>query len=74
MYQPGGISLVVSDVLPGATTRWAHYLLPGSAALDAGNNDLAVDPQGNPLTADLYGNPRIENGTVDIGAYEYQPD
>jgi len=45
-------------------------LLPGSPAIDAGNNLLAVDAQGNPLTTDQRGFPRIVNGTVDIGAFE----
>ena len=49
-------------------------LLPGSPAIDAGDNSLAVDAQGNPLTTDQRGPgfPRIVNGTVDIGAFESQ--
>jgi hypothetical protein len=50
-------------------------LLPSSPAIDAGSNALAVDPTtGNPLTTDQRGPgfPRIVNGTVDIGAYEFQ--
>jgi len=54
--------------------QWDFYLLPGSPAIDAGDNDFAVDADGNPLTGDLTGNPRIYNGTVDMGAYEYCPD
>src|SRR5437763_593923 len=45
-------------------------LLPGSPAIDAGNNALAVDAQGNPLTTDQRGLPRIVNTVVDIGAFE----
>ena len=45
-------------------------LLPGSPAIDAGNNALAVDSQGNPLTTDQRGLPRIVNTVVDIGAFE----
>ena len=50
-------------------------LLPGSPAIDAGSNALAVDANGNPLTTDQRGAgfPRIVNGTVDIGAYEFSP-
>jgi len=48
-------------------------LLPGSPALNAGSNALAVDADGNPLTTDAAGQPRIAGGTVDIGAFEYQP-
>ena len=50
-------------------------LLPGSPAIDAGSNALAVDPStGQTLTTDQRGAgfPRIANGTVDIGAFEYQ--
>ena len=51
-------------------------LVPGSPAIDAGSNALAVDPTtGQPLTTDQRGPGflRIVNGTVDIGAYEYLP-
>ena len=41
-------------------------LLPGSPAIDAGNN--ALIPAG--VTTDQRGLPRIVNGTVDIGAFE----
>jgi hypothetical protein len=52
----------------------APYLLPGSPALDAGSNVLAVDPTtGQPLTTDAAGNARIVNGVVDIGAFEAPP-
>ncbi len=47
-------------------------LLPGSPAIDAGNNTLAIGPSGSPLTADQRGFTRIANGTVDIGAFEVQ--
>ena len=47
-------------------------LLPGTAAINAGSNALAVDAQGHPLTTDQRGTgfPRIVDGTVDIGAFE----
>ncbi len=48
-------------------------LLPGSPAIDAGSNAVAVDPTtGLPLTTDQRGEPRIANGIVDIGAFEAQ--
>jgi hypothetical protein len=51
-----------------------HGLLPGSPAIDAGNNVLAVDAKNNPLVTDQrgVGFSRIINGTVDIGAFESQ--
>ena len=48
------------------------HLTDRSLAINAGSNPLAVDAAYNPLTIDLNGNPRIADGTVDIGAYEYQ--
>jgi hypothetical protein len=52
------------------TTAGDYRLLPGSAAIDAGDNSL------NSETSDLAGNPRIIDGdydgtiTIDMGAYE----
>ncbi len=46
-------------------------LLPGSAAIDAGDDSLTLAP-GNVLTTDQRGEPRIFGGTVDIGAFESQ--
>ena len=43
-------------------------LVPGSPAIDAGDN-AALPPE---VIFDLAGNPRISSGTVDIGAYEAQ--
>ncbi len=51
-----------------------HALLPGSPAINAGNNSVAIDPQTQmPLTTDQRGFLRFYGGTVDIGAYESQP-
>ncbi len=44
-------------------------LLPGSPAIDAGSNELALSG----MITDQRGSERIENGTVDIGAYEVGP-
>ncbi len=50
-------------------------LLADSPAINSGNNILAIDPAtSDPPTTDQRGAPfqRIFNGTVDMGAYEYQ--
>jgi hypothetical protein len=44
-------------------------LKSGSPCIDAGSN--AAVPAN--ITTDLAGNPRIVNGVVDMGAYEFQP-
>ena len=56
----------------GGPTR-THALLPGSPAIDAGSNALAVDEDGDPLLTDQRGDgfDRIVSGTVDIGAFEF---
>ncbi|MBN1909403.1 MAG: right-handed parallel beta-helix repeat-containing protein [Pirellulales bacterium] len=60
----------LSDWSRFANGRWGHYLLPGSPALDAGDNSLVIDASGQPLTEDIAGNARIQNATIDIGALE----
>ena len=49
------------------TAIWDLRLRAGSPAIDAGDNDLL--PPG--VITDLAGRPRIVNGTVDLGAYEF---
>ncbi len=51
-----------------------HALLPNSLAINAGNNALAVDADNNPFVTDQRGANRIYGGTVDIGAFELDPD
>jgi hypothetical protein len=60
-------------------STFTHALLPGSPAVNAGNNSLAIDPLTMlPLMQDQRGRSRFvggKNPTVDIGAYEasYSP-
>ncbi len=46
-----------------------YHLLAGSPGIDAGDNSAIAG-----YDTDLDGNERVVNGTVDIGAYEYQHD
>jgi hypothetical protein len=57
----------------GGTTQ-TMALLGRSPAIDAGGNALAVNAALQPLTTDQRGSPRIINGTVDIGAFEFPGD
>jgi len=51
-------------------TAYPYSLQSGSPCINAGTLDL---PEGVELPAlDLAGNPRINDGMIDIGAYEYQ--
>ena len=52
-----------------------HGLLPGSRAIDAGNNALAVNAAGSTLLYDQRGTgfDRFVSGTIDIGAFEFDP-
>jgi hypothetical protein len=47
-------------------------LLAGSPAINTGNSSLALAPDSTPLTTDQRGSgfPRVNNGTVDMGAFE----
>ncbi|MCL1921591.1 MAG: hypothetical protein FWG50_11070, partial [Kiritimatiellaeota bacterium] len=62
---PGGAGNIAQDPLFRFPEIGDYRLLAGSFCLDTGNNAYA--PAGLP---DLLGNPRIQNGRVDMGAYE----
>jgi SprB repeat len=63
----GSGMLYMQDPLFADTAAGDFTLLPCSPAIDAGDNAI-VDSLG--ITTDLAGNPRIQGGTVDMGAYE----
>lgn len=55
---------------PGFVSSGNYQLLQTSPAIDAGNNAF----RSVSYTGDLIGNPRIDNNTVDLGAYEFQSE
>ncbi len=61
---PAGTGNIVVDPLFADAEDGDFRLLAGSPCLDAGDN-AAVSG-----ATDLAGNPRVQNGTVDMGAYE----
>jgi len=65
---PGGSCLDGTDPannpLFASPSTGDFRLLTGSPALDSGDNAA------NPLPTDLAGNPRIQNNTIDLGAFE----
>lgn len=67
-YDPSNIN---TDPMWDTASMYPYSLSGGSPCIDAGTLDL---PEGVELPeTDLAGNPRIYNGYVDMGAYEYGP-
>ena len=63
---PGGTNNITSEPQFVNAAAGDYRLLPSSPCIDRGiNQDWMVD------ATDLAGNPRILNGTVDMGAYEF---
>ncbi|NEO85297.1 MAG: DUF4347 domain-containing protein [Spirulina sp. SIO3F2] len=60
------IDPLLSPLANHGGTIQTHALLPGSPAIDSGNNSLTT------TATDQRGNNRIINGTVDMGAFESQ--
>ena len=68
------------DPSAGADGKWGTadddpgdlHLTATSAAVNGGDNALAVDDKGQPLAKDQEGRPRVFDDLVDIGAYEFQ--
>jgi parallel beta-helix repeat protein/predicted outer membrane repeat protein len=46
-----------------------YHLLPGSPCIDTGDPNYIAEPN----ETDLDGRPRVINGRIDMGAYEYSP-
>ena len=46
-----------------------YHLLPDSPCMDAGDPNYVAEPN----ETDLDGKPRVINGRIDMGAYEYRP-
>jgi hypothetical protein len=62
-----GVGNITAEPLFVDTNSWSNLgLQPISPCINAGNNSYAVGSR------DLDGKPRINRGTVDIGAYEFQ--
>lgn len=69
---PDGTNPLIGALANNGGTTQTHALLPGSLAINAGINSLAVDTDNQPLTTDQrgVGFPRIVGMTVDIGSFE----
>jgi len=63
---PGAISTAIASLGDYGGATKTHALVPGSLAINTGNNTLASG------STDQRGVTRIVGGTVDIGAYESQ--
>ena len=70
--QIGTVEAPLDARLGGVDDQPWMTLLTDSPALDAGNNDLALDHLGNPLPYDQrgVGFDRVQDGVVDLGACE----
>src|SRR5690606_34614328 len=71
----GGNNIDADPVFVSTTPGEVDYLqLSGSSpAINTGNNTSYTDAGGNLASdLDLAGNPRLVDGTIDMGAYEFQ--
>lgn len=63
------INPLLSPLQTNGGTTFTYALLPGSPAIDAGDDGLLGPPEN--ITVDQCGNPRKSGAHVDIGAFEY---
>ena len=68
---PDATDIITTDALTGALAdnggpTWTHALLPGSPAIDAGDNTVCS-------ATDQRGVARPQGAACDIGSYEYMP-
>ena len=63
---------MLGDLADNGGPTLTHALLPGSPAINGGDNARAIDADGNPLTFDQRGEAfdRVFADTVDMGAFE----
>ena len=62
---------ILGSLADNGGPTFTHALLPGSPAIDAGD-DSVLDPPLS-LTTDQRGMPRLRAFHVDIGAFEFEP-
>ena len=63
-----GVGNITNEPLFVNTNGWSNlHLQTNSPGINSGDNSYVA------TTTDLDGNPRIAGGTVDMGAYEFQP-
>ncbi|RFS20532.1 hypothetical protein DVR12_18370 [Chitinophaga silvatica] len=68
---PQFVGTITPSIISTLSTGGIYYLKSNSPAINAGEN-VAFPGLGASAT-DLGGNTRLAEGTIDLGAYEYQP-
>lgn len=75
IYEPSPLPICTGNCLPGGNPQFANpaaddlNLTSGSPAIDVGNNTwIPAPPQ---FQFDILGANRVQNNTIDLGAYEF---